>query len=193
MHFGADARIERTEGFVEQQDFRFLDQRLRDGEPLLHATGKFGRIFAHRLFETDAFQHVERAGSRLAPRPPEEPRRERAAGKLQPEHHILQRRQMRKNRILLEDDAAVRRRLGFKRDAVDKDAALCRRLVAQHHAQKGRLAAARRPHQRDKGTGRDVEGDVLQHRLVAIDLPQFLDGNLRQLPFPRYIQRNAAR
>ena len=49
--------IERAERFVEQQDARLHHQRLRDGEPLLHAARKLVRILVERSGEADALEH----------------------------------------------------------------------------------------------------------------------------------------
>ncbi len=39
VHVGGDTRIERAEGFIEQQDLRLANHRLRDRQALLHAAG----------------------------------------------------------------------------------------------------------------------------------------------------------
>ncbi|MCY1382644.1 hypothetical protein D9M69_706830 [compost metagenome] len=51
VHVFADARIEGTERFVEQQHAGFHDQRLGDGQPLLHAAGELRRVLVQRVAE----------------------------------------------------------------------------------------------------------------------------------------------
>ena len=47
LQLGAGQRIERAQGFVEQQDVRRCRQRARHRNPLAHAAGKFGGSLVH--------------------------------------------------------------------------------------------------------------------------------------------------
>ena len=53
VHVGADARVEGAEGLVEQQHLGLLDQRLGDGEALLHAAGELRRVLVVGAVEAD--------------------------------------------------------------------------------------------------------------------------------------------
>ncbi|MNG35994.1 hypothetical protein D3C84_1228880 [compost metagenome] len=53
MHVLADARVERAEGLVEQQHARLHDQRLGDGQALLHAAGELARVLVEGMAEAD--------------------------------------------------------------------------------------------------------------------------------------------
>ena len=124
VHVGADAGIERAEGLVEQQDTRLLQQRLRDGKPLLHAARKLGRIAVPRRREADIARASRRRPRRaVCARPAEQPAGHGRGGEFGGQNEIVLDRQMREDRIALEDDAAIRGRLGRQRLAVDQDRA----------------------------------------------------------------------
>ena len=53
LHIAADAGVEGAEGLVEEQHLRLLEERLGDGEALLHAAGELGRVAVPRLAEAD--------------------------------------------------------------------------------------------------------------------------------------------
>ncbi len=58
MHVLADARVECAEGLVEQQHAGLHDQRLGDGQALLHAAGQLRRVLVQRMAEADLVQHL---------------------------------------------------------------------------------------------------------------------------------------
>src|SRR5438128_2255554 len=66
VHVFSNARIEGAEGFVEQQHAGFHDQRLGDGQPLLHAAGELRRVLFQRVAEADFFQQCACLLPRLA-------------------------------------------------------------------------------------------------------------------------------
>ena len=49
LHVAPDAGIERAERLVEEEDLRLLEERLGDGEALLHAAGELRRVAVPRL------------------------------------------------------------------------------------------------------------------------------------------------
>jgi hypothetical protein len=97
---------------------------------------------------------------------------------------------MRIERIVLEHhrDIAV---LGMHVvDALsrDLDVALGDGLEPGDHAQKGGLAAARRPEQHDEGAVRDIEVDAMDDRHVAVVLEDFLGRNRCHQLFPSLLR-----
>ncbi|MNF06498.1 hypothetical protein D3C76_1210710 [compost metagenome] len=57
MHVLADARVEGAEGLIEQQNARLHDQRLGDGQALLHAAGKLRGVLVQGMAQADFAQH----------------------------------------------------------------------------------------------------------------------------------------
>ena len=100
-----------------------------------------------------------------------------AAGhfKLAADDDIVDRGQMRKHRVALENDAAVEIRLRLQRLVFQKDRAARRLLLAEKHTQEGRLAASRGPDQDQEGARLDLEIDLLEHDMVAVLLPHFVE------------------
>jgi len=58
VHVGGDPRIERAEGFVEQQDLRFADHGLGNREALLHAARELCRVLVAGVIEADGFEKM---------------------------------------------------------------------------------------------------------------------------------------
>src|SRR5918995_2520472 len=84
---------------------------------------------------------------------------------------------MRKDRVALEHNAPVGIRLGSQGFAIEEDFAAAWPFLAQQHAQQRRLSAARGPHESNKGAGRNVERDLLEHDLIAELLPDVPDAD----------------
>ena len=82
---------------------------------------------------------------------------------------------MRKHRVALEHHAAVEIRLRLQRLVFQQDGAARRPLLAEQHAQERRLAASRRPDQRQEGARLDLEIDLLEHDMVAVLLPHLVE------------------
>ena len=57
VHVLADARVQRAEGLVEQQYAGFHDQRLGDGQALLHAAGQRAGVLVQGMTEADLAQN----------------------------------------------------------------------------------------------------------------------------------------
>ena len=53
LHPHAGEGVERAERFVEQEDFRMIDQRPRQGDALGHAAGEMVRVGVGKPFEAD--------------------------------------------------------------------------------------------------------------------------------------------
>ena len=59
LHFHASECIERAERFIQQENFRMIDQRSRKGDALRHAAGKLMRIgVGERLESNEAHEIV---------------------------------------------------------------------------------------------------------------------------------------
>ena len=58
LHPHAGEGVERAERFVEEKDFRMIDQRSRQGDALGHAAGKMMRISIGKCFEPDEAHEV---------------------------------------------------------------------------------------------------------------------------------------
>ena len=58
VHVAADAGIERAERLVEQEELRPHQQRLGDGEALLHAAGKLRRVALAGVGEADPVEDL---------------------------------------------------------------------------------------------------------------------------------------
>ena len=60
MHILADPRVQRAEGFIEQQHARLHHERLGNRQPLLHPAGELRRVFIQRVPQPDFLQHPPR-------------------------------------------------------------------------------------------------------------------------------------
>ena len=146
-HFG----VERAERLVEQQHLRLDGQRARERDALPLAAGELRRIAIAQIVELHELQQVRDLRCDLVVR---RPMRSRAHA--QPERDVLEHRHVTEQRVVLKDEAdsplaglPVRRIL-----AVEQHAAAVGRLEAGDDPQQRRLAAARRPEQRDELAGR---------------------------------------
>ncbi len=63
--FQTDFRVQRAEGFVEQQDAGLDRQRARQRDPLPLASGKLGRITAGQILQLDQPQQLVDLGANL--------------------------------------------------------------------------------------------------------------------------------
>jgi hypothetical protein len=155
----AGERVERAEGLVHQQDFRAVAQRPGDGDALLHAAGKLGRIGVLEPLQADQRQMLAGDGARLAPSQPGGPK-----GELD----IADRGEPRQQRVALEDDAAVEARPS-DRNAVDADRPLVVLLQPRGYGEKRRLAAARGADEGDELVLADIEVEAAERdRLAAL-------------------------
>src|SRR5262249_25498912 len=141
-----------TERLVHQQDGRFVGERPRDADPLLHATGKLGRI---AMSETGKADHIEQlVGQRARPGP------SFPLG-IGTECDVLPDRLPREQRVLLEHHATI----GTGADnliSVDPDPSGGRANIAGDRVEQCGFAATRGTEQTHKGAGSDVDGRVFQ-------------------------------
>ena len=175
VHVRPDSGVEGTEWFVEQQDAGLGDQGLCQRQALLHAAGEFRRIVCCGRQQAHPVEH--RLGAFHVPGPattegsPEEP----GLAELQAEQHVAEHGQVWKHRVALEHDAAVRAGFRHKPLPGDLDHALAGFDLAEQHAQKRGLAAARSADDGHELVLVDLEPDVLEHRLARVALPHVAD------------------
>ena len=149
MHFLAKFQVERAQRFVEQQQFRFVHQRARDGDALLLPARKRVNgavLIARKPHELELFAHL--LLDFLL----------RELFDFEPERHIVEHIVMREQGITLEHrvQAAL---IGWRVDdglALEQDVARGWRLKPAEQAQERRLAAAGRPQQGQKFIFADV-------------------------------------
>ena len=140
--------VQRTGGFVGQQDRRLVDQRACDGHALLLAAGQFVRAVARAFGQADRGQCLPCALGALA---------RRHLRVTQRHGHVLQRGHARQQVEALEHEADLlaaqdRQLFGVQRGHVD--------AVAQVAAVGGRVQAADQVHQRGLArAGRPHDGD----------------------------------
>ena len=98
----------------------------------------------------------------------------------QPEGDVLEDRQVREERVALEDgvDVALVRRQSGDRAVAEVDRPRARLLEAADHAQRRRLAAARRPEQRVELAALDLEREVVDGDHVVELLRHALEANV---------------
>jgi hypothetical protein len=61
----AGERVERAEGFVEQQHLGLDRERARDADALLHAAGQFGRLLVDGVAQMHQFEILHRVRAHL--------------------------------------------------------------------------------------------------------------------------------
>jgi hypothetical protein len=139
----AELRVEGAERLVEQQDRRVQDQGASEGDPLLLTAGELVRTPLLEAGQAHQLEGVTHALDLIL---------FRDVVVLQAERDVLLDREMREERVVLEDgvDVPLVRRCGGHVPAVEQDLALGRPLEARDHPQGGRLAATRRPEQREE-------------------------------------------
>ena len=150
LHLLAELQVERAERLVEEQDLGVVDERPRQGDPLLHAAGELPRLpllGPRQVDETEDLPHA--AGDLVAGN----------VSAAKAEGDVLEDRQVREERVALEDRvhvALVRRQ---SRDGLvaEVDDAIVRFLEAADHPQRRRLPAAGRPEQGEEGAARDLD------------------------------------
>src|SRR5437588_424115 len=122
--------IEGAEGLVHEQDLRLVDQALREGDALAHATGQLIGVPVLEPGEADARYPLARHRPGLAGRPAVVARSSR---------DVVEHRLPREDRIGLEDVPDVLRDAAH-RLAEDQNLAFAGRLQARDQSQRGRLA-----------------------------------------------------
>lgn len=158
--FLANLRIERAEGFVEQQQARAVCQRACQRRALaLTATQLRGQL-ARTAAEADLFQQLVAAPGTFAPVHAKDPQREL---------DVLGHGHVFEQGVVLENETQVtplRRLLGHI-DPVDLHLAAVAGRQAGNNAQDGALAAAARAQQGDEFAIGHLEGHLLDHRAAT--------------------------
>ena len=169
LHVEARRRIERAERLVHENDARRENERPRNRHALPHAARQLVRelLRVARHVEADLGNPLPRALAPLG--------RLHAAA-LEPERHVVLDRAVVERRVVLEDHAAVRARL-LDRFVGDEHGAFGRRMVrpqAGDQPQDGRLAATRRPQDRDEFPLSRQVGNRKGHVANDRDVPELL-------------------
>ena len=147
--------IEVRQRLVEEKDARLAHDGPPHGHALPLAAGHLAGAAIEQLLDA---QQARRLVHRLAPR------RRLHAAHLEGKLEDLPRRHLRVEGVALEDhrDVAVLRRHPRHRLARDDDVARVGLLEPRHQAQRGRLAAAARPHDDEELAARDRQRDRLE-------------------------------
>src|SRR6516164_1521088 len=105
LHFGASGGIERAERLIHQKDLRLHDERLCDGNALLHAAGELVRIFMSvGGMQAHLAQQIEGSRAKIIPapeKPRSQPARQSEFGGLGTEGNVVQNGAIGKQRIFL--------------------------------------------------------------------------------------------
>ncbi|MNF85959.1 hypothetical protein D3C84_683790 [compost metagenome] len=192
VHVFADARIEGAEGFVEQQHPRPHDQRLGDGQSLLHAAGELRRVLVQRMAEADFVQQHRGLFAGLFFRAAEQASEQGRTRQFEAEGDVVQHAQVREHRVALEHHATAGVRFTGQGLAVEQDLAATGAFLAEQQAQEGRFAATGRTHQGAELTLVDVQVEAFKHHLIGVLLPDVFNGDEAHLAAPSY-QGNARR
>jgi hypothetical protein len=152
--------VERTQGFVEQQQFGPFDQRARERHALLLAAGQLVRFALGEAAELHEFQH---GGDALGDF------HLRHAVLFQTEGYILLDVHVRKQRVGLEHHVhgPLVRRHARHVLAVYENAAGARGFEAAEHAQQRGLTAAGRPQQTKNLALINLQADIIDRFEIA--------------------------
>jgi hypothetical protein len=138
--FEGQVGVEIAGRLVGQDELRLVDERARDRDALLLATGQFFRIGIHPVLQAHPLQHLERLALL---------HREVDAEDAHHERDVLEDREARDQAEVLEDEsdgAAValnlRRAEVLEVAAGDLQIAFARQILAQQQPEQGRLAGA---------------------------------------------------
>ena len=172
-HLHAQERVQRRQGFVQQQGARLGDQGARQCHPLLLAAAELAGLALRQVAHGHAVEQVLRARLPLGLG---------HALHLQAEGHVVSRAEVRKQRKALKHHRRAARRGRQRRDVMpaQQHRAIADGFVAGDHAQRRALAAARRPQQAAVAAGGDLQRNAL-HRgrpgTVALGQRNQLDGS----------------
>ena len=162
LHFLAELEVQCAQRFVQQEHLRLVDQTARNRHALLLTAGKRVHMALFVPLQVHQLQHLpDFFGNLLL----------RQLLQLQTEGDVVVHVQVREERVFLEDrvDAAL---VGRQRGNIlpaEEHLPLRGRLESADDAQRRRLAAARRPKQRNEFLLADVKVDILQN-LHAVKL-----------------------
>ena len=171
-----DARVERAERLVEEEDLRVDRERTREPHPLPLPARELRRIPLREPFELDEPEQLGDPLARL---------RLRRLTDLQPERDVLLHRHVLERRVVLEDeaDAAVLRPPSRHLLARDRDRPGVRLLKACDDPEERRLPRPGRAEERDERACRDVERDVVEGLEVAEALRDGTNGDAHACSF----------
>ncbi len=165
----AQARVERRERLVEQDQARLGRQGPRDGHALLLPAGELVRPAMAEPAQADQLEQLAHAAAG-------------AAAARQPEADVLGNAEMREEQPLLRhvaDLPAIGRKVlrpVVERLAVDRDDPGVGVVEARDQAEQRRLAGARRPEHRGEAARGHAQRDVAQHDGRAVRLGDAADG-----------------
>ncbi len=156
----AQLGVEIRKRLVHEERLRLADDRAAKRDPLPLTTGQLSRLAIEQRVQAERLRRFERESTALLAR---------HSAALQRELDVPPHRHVRIQRVRLEHhrDVAV---LGF--DVVhdllaDRDRALCRFLEPRDHAQRSRLATARRSEQDEEPAVADLQGEIVYRHDVA--------------------------
>jgi hypothetical protein len=157
--FFSDFGIERTEGFVEQEDFRFDCQSAGEGNTLPLTSGELARKALRKLGELNGLEELLDAGADL-----------RFGGTLalfahaETKGNVFKDAQMLEERVMLKDESglALVGALGSDIAVAKKDASLVRKLESGDNAQQCGLAGTTWAKQGNELSALDGEIHVME-------------------------------
>jgi hypothetical protein len=172
-HLHAQLRVEVGERLVHQEDLRPAHDRPPHGHPLALPAGQRPRPPVEVLGQAERVRGLAHAGVDLALRLPPQP---------QAEGDVVVHLQVRVERVALEDhrDVAVLGGDVVHDPVADPDCPLGDGLEPGDHPQRGRLSAARRPHQHHELAVLDPQVEVGDRpRPARVDLADVLEIDAR--------------
>jgi hypothetical protein len=170
-HQLAKLRVERAQRLVHHERQRLAHDGAPERHALAVAAGQAGHPLVEQVLDAQDARRLGDLGSDLLAR---------HALRHQRKCDVVAHVQVRVQREQLEDegDVAVRRALEGDVFVAEKDLAAGGQLEPGDHAQRGRLAAARRPEQAEELAVAHGEGRVLHRDEVGERLVQVLDADL---------------
>ena len=172
LHLLPELQVERAERLVEQEHLRAVDDRSRERDALALAARELRRLALAVAAEPD---HAERLRRPLAPLALSDLLHHEPVLDVRPHGHV------REQRVVLEDrvHGPVVRREPRHVLAGEPDRAFVGRLEARDHAQRRRLAGARRPEHREELARGDVEVHRGDRDDVSVAFGQASDADVR--------------
>ena len=168
LHLLAQLEIERTQRLVEQQDLGSVDQGAGDSDALLLATGQLVGLAPLKAAELHQIEHFHHALANLV------------LGNLlhlEAVGDVVEDGHVRKQRVALEHGVhvALERLLIGHVGAGKQNLARRGLLKAGNHAQRRRLARAGRAQNRQELALLHIDGQVLDHMVLAVELVDVLN------------------
>lgn len=154
VHFDAGERIERAQGFIEQQQARVVHQGTRQGHTLALAARQACGPFAQAITQAHAGQHIGGCA---------------ALGGRQAQGHVVGHAFPGQQARVLEHDAGAVAQAAHA-VAVDADGAARDRLQPRHQAQQRALAATAAAHDGDEFARLDDQVGLVEHAARAVAL-----------------------